>query len=137
MKYFTISELCKSTTADAFHINNQPTPDIVDNLEILINECLDKIRETFGKPIYVNSGYRCKELNNRVKGSKTSHHLYGKAADITLKSKKLNKVLFKLIKDMITSGTLKCTQLIDEYNYQWIHVSYDKENLKCQILHLK
>ena len=137
MKYFTISELCKSTTADAFHINNQPTPDIVDNLEILTNECLDKIRETFGKPIYVNSGYRCKELNNRVKGSKTSHHLYGKAADITLKSKKLNKVLFKLIKDMITSGTLKCTQLIDEYNYQWIHVSYDKENLKCQILHLK
>ena len=51
MKYFTISELCKSTTADAFHINNQPTPDIVDNIEILINECLDKIRETFGKPI--------------------------------------------------------------------------------------
>ena len=137
MKYFTISELCKSTTADAFHINNQPTPDIVDNLEILINECLDKIRETFGKPIYVNSGYRCKELNNRVKGSKTSHHLYGKAADITLKSKKLNSVLFNLIQDMIKSGTLKCTQLIDEYSYQWIHTSYDQDNLKCQILHLK
>ena len=137
MKYFTISELCKSTTADAFHINNQPTPDIVDNLEILINECLDKIREVFGNHIYVNSGYRCKELNNRVKGSNTSHHLYGKAADITLKSKKLNKVLFNLIQDMIKSGTLKCTQLIDEYNYQWIHISYDKDNLKCQILHLK
>ena len=137
MKYFTISELCKSTTADAFHINNQPTPDIVDNLEILINECLDKIREAFGNPIYVNSGYRCKELNNMVKGSKTSHHLYGKAADITLKSKKLNKELFNLIQDMIKSGTLKCTQLIDEYNYQWIHISYDKDNLKCQILHLK
>ena len=137
MKYFTISELCKSTTADAFHINNQPTPDIVDNLEILINECLDKIREAFGKPIYVNRGYRCKELNNRVKGSKTSHHLYGKAADITLKSKKLNSVLFNLIQDMIKSGTLKCTQLIDEYSYSWIHMSYDKDNLKCQILHLK
>lgn len=137
MKYFTISELCKSSTADAFHINNQPTPDIVDNLEILINECLDKIRDTFGKPIYVNSGYRCKELNNKVKGSKTSHHLYGKAADITLKSKKQNKVLFNLIQDMITSETLKCTQLIEEYNYSWIHISYDKDNLKCQILHLK
>ena len=137
MKYFTISELCKSTTADAYHINNQPTPEIVDNLEILINECLDKIRETFGKPIYVNSGYRCKELNDRVKGSKTSHHLYGKAADITLNSKKLNKVLFNLIQDMIKSGALKCTQLIDEYNYQWLHISYDKDNLKCQILHLK
>ena len=137
MKHFTISELCKSTTADAFNINNQPTPDIVDNLEILINECRDKIRENFGKPIYVNSGYRCKELNDRVKGSKTSHHLYGKAADITLKSKKLNKVLFNLIQDMIKSGTLKCTQLIDEYSYQWIHISYDKDNLKCQILQLK
>ena len=137
MKYFTISELCKSTTADTFNINNQPTPDIVDNLEILINECLDKIREAFGKPIYVNSGFRCKELNNRVKGSKTSHHLYGKAADITLKSKKLNKVLFNLIQDMIKSGTLKCTQLIDEYNYQFNHISNDKDNLKCQILHLK
>ena len=137
MKYFTISELCKSTTADTFHINNQPTPDIVDNLEILINQCLDKIREAFGNPIYVNSGYRCKELNNKVKGSNTSHHLYGKAADITLKSKKQNKVLFNLIQDMINSGTLKCTQLIDEYNYSWIHISYDKDNLKCQILHLK
>ena len=137
MKYFTISELCKSTTADTFHINNQPTPDIVDNLEILINECLDKIRIAYGKPIYVNSGYRCNELNNRVKGSNTSHHLYGKAADITLKSKKLNKLLFNLIQDMIKSGTLKCTQLIDEYNYQWVHISYDKDNLKCQILHLK
>ena len=123
MKYFTISELCKSTTADAFHINNQPTPDIVDNLEILINECLDKIREAFGNPIYVNSGYRCKELNDRVKGSKTSHHLYGKAADITLKSKKLNKVLFNLIQDMIKSGTLKCTQLIDGYTFRMIRTT--------------
>lgn len=129
--------MCKSTTADAYLIVNMPSPEEVDNLETLINECLDKIREAWGKPIRVNSGYRCKALNDRVKGSKTSHHLTGCAADITAGSKAANKKLFEMIVGMQKSGILSFTQCIDEYNYQWVHISYCKDNLKNQVLHLK
>lgn len=137
MKYFSISELCKSTTAEAYHIDNAPGPQVVDNLEDLVNLCLDPIREAWGKPLKVNSGYRCKELNDRVKGSKTSHHLTGCAADITTGTKTNNKKLFNMIAGMQKNGIVQFTQLIDEYGYQWIHVSYVKNNLKNQILHLK
>lgn len=136
-KYFKLSELYKSDKAIAHEIDNIPTPEAVDNIELLINECLDVIREAYGSPIYVNSGYRCEALNKLVKGAKNSHHMTGKAADITVKSKAANKKLFKLIEGMIKIGELKCTQLIDEYDYQWVHISYDKGNLKNQILHLK
>lgn len=130
LKYFTISELTKSSVADAHHINNQPSPEVVDNLERLITYCLDPIREAWGKPIYVNSGYRCEELNNKVKGAKNSQHLLGKAADITTKSVENNKKLFELIQ----SSGVDFDQLIDENNYGWIHVSY---NNRKQVLHLK
>lgn len=129
MKYFTINELCKSDIASSRQIDNQPSPEVVDNLEALINNCLDPIREAWGGPIRVNSGYRSPALNKAVKGSKTSQHLTGCAADITVGSR--NKELFNLIKD-----NFQFDQLIDEYNYNWIHISY-KENPRNQVLHLK
>lgn len=132
MKYFTISELTKSNTAKAYHIDNTPDAKSVDNMEILINDCLDRIREMWGRPIYVNSGYRCKELNIKVKGKKTSHHLKGMAADITTHDIDKNKELFEMIKN----SDIPFTQLIDESDYLWVHISYDKKNLKRQVLHL-
>lgn len=137
MKYFTISELCKSSLAESRNIDNHPTPSAVDNIEILINKCLDPIREEWGKPIYVNSGYRCEELNKLVKGAPTSHHLYGFAADITTRSFYENRKLFNLILKMKREGKIQFTQLIDESNYSWIHISYWNANLKNQVLHLK
>lgn len=132
MKYFTIDELCWSTTANKLKINNEPDTQTKNNLTILTENCLDLIRELWGSPIQVNSGFRCAKLNTAVGGSQTSHHLYGKAADITTGTKKDNKKLFQMI---IESG-IQFTQLIDEKNYQWIHISYDAENLKNQVLHL-
>jgi len=84
MQYFTISELCHSSVADAHGIPNHPSPTVVDNLAVLIDECLDPIREAYGSPIYVNSGYRCKELNKLVGGSPRSQHVKGMAADLTV-----------------------------------------------------
>lgn len=77
MKYFTIEELCKSSTAVRLGINNTPNSKIVNNLTLLVELILDPLREKFNKPIYVNSGYRCVDLNTAVKGSKTSSHLHG------------------------------------------------------------
>lgn len=132
-KYFTLKELLASDTAKAKGIDNTPTWGIVQNLNGLAVNLLDPIRELYGKPIYINSGYRCPALNKAVGGVPTSEHMKGMAADIdTRKGVAENLRLFELIKN---SG-LKFTQLIDEKHGQWVHVSYNAANLKCQAFKL-
>ena len=109
MKYFTIKELCKSSTATLKRIDNTPNSEIVNNLEQLVDNILDPLREKYGKPIKVNSGFRCPELNKIVGGSKTSQHLTGFAADITAGTVSENKKLFDLIQQL----DLPFDQLID------------------------
>lgn len=132
MKYFTIEEMTKSSTATAKHIDNTPNQTAIDNLTKLIEIVLDPLREWYGKPIRVNSGYRCKVLNKTV-GSKAkkSQHLYGEAADITAGSKTENEKLFNYIKD-----NLPFDQLINESNFSWVHVSYREGRLRKQVLAL-
>lgn len=131
MKYFTIKELCKSSVAETKRINNTPNLEIINNLECLVKHILDPLRERYGKPIYINSGYRSVALNKAVNGSKTSQHVKGLAADITAGSSEKNKILFSLIQEL----NLPFDQLIDEKKYKWIHVSYST-NPRKQILHL-
>ena len=131
MKHFTIEELCKSDVANKKKINNIPNSEIIENLEQLIVNILDPLREEYGKPIIVNSGYRCPELNKAVDGAKNSHHLTGYAADITVGSPSKNKILFELIQKL----DLPFDQLIDEKKFSWVHVSYTP-NPRKQILHL-
>lgn len=132
MKHFTIGELCASTTADARGIKNTPMLQEKGNLKALADNVLDPLREWYGKPIYVNSGYRCPQLNRMVGGKPTSQHLKGEAADITAGSKEENRKLFAYIRANLTFD-----QLIDEKNFSWVHVSFKRngENRK-QIIHL-
>ena len=81
--YFTISELTASATAQREGIDNRPTESAYHLLHVLVEQLLDPIREAWGEPIVVSSGYRCKELNALVGGAKNSHHMLGCAADIT------------------------------------------------------
>lgn len=132
MKYFTIEEMTKSSTATAKHIDNTPNQTAIDNLTKLIETVLDPLREWYGKPIRVNSGYRCKVLNKAVGSkAKNSQHLYGEAADITVGSKTENEKLFNYIKD-----NLPFDQLINESNFSWVHVSYREGRLRKQVLAL-
>ena len=131
MKYFTIKELCKSSTATQKGINNTPNSVIVSNLEQLVDNVLDPLREKYGKPIRVNSGYRCEALNKAVGGAKTSQHLTGLAADITAGSRLENKKLFMLAQQL----NLPFDQLIDESNFSWVHISFSNKPRK-QVLHL-
>ena len=132
MRNFTIQELTASATAEAKKINNDPTPEAAENLKLLVDKVLDPLRDAYGKPIRVNNGYRSPALNAAVKGSKTSQHMKGQAADITGGSKAENKKLFELAQEL----NLPYCQLIDEKNFSWVHISYDKNNVKRQILHL-
>lgn len=132
MKYFTIAELCKSTTADKYGIDNRCRIEHVESLTNLVDNILDPLREAWGKPITVNSGFRSNELNKKIGGATNSQHMLGEAADITAGSKSDNKKLFELIQSL----KLPFTQLIDEKKFSWLHVSYNKDNIKRQILHL-
>lgn len=132
MKYFTIKELTKSTTAEQYKIDNTPSDEEIRNLTLLVDNILDPLREALGKPITINSGFRSKALNSKIKGSKTSQHCSGQAADIKIGSPEENKKLFDLIQKL----KLPFDQLIDEYNFSWVHVSYGPKNRR-QILHIK
>lgn len=132
MKYFTIEEMIKSSTATAKRIDNTPNQTVIDSLTKLIEAVLDPLREWYGKPIRVNSGYRCEALNKAVGSkAKNSQHLYGEAADITAGSKEENEKLFNYIKD-----NLEFDQLINESDFSWVHVSYREGRLRKQVLAL-
>ena len=82
MKYFYISEMLKSDTAIKQRLWNGAPKEAEENLRALVDEVLDPLREAYGRPIRVNSGYRCPKLNNLVGGSPNSQHMRGEAADI-------------------------------------------------------
>lgn len=132
---FTLEELTRSTTADSKGIDNTPPVDAKAYLVELCVMILQPIRDAYKQPITVTSGYRSKALNNAVGGSKSSQHLRGQAADITV-GQRGNKTLFELIKQMIKDKKITVGQLIDEKNYSWIHVSLPTEKHKNEILHL-
>lgn len=133
MKYFSIKELCRSAKAKKLGIDNTPTDKAVENMTRLINVVLDPLREAYGDKITVNSGYRCEMLNEAVGGSRDSQHKEGEAADITVGSKEGNKWLFEYIRD-----NLPYDQLIDEYDYSWVHVSLDADMCnRREIIHTR
>lgn len=132
MKYFTMGEMMRSDTAARKGINNKCTKEDAERLKKLIENVLDPLREAYGKPIVVNSGYRCPALNKAVGGSKTSDHMKGCAADIhgTPNTKAENRRLFELVKSL----DLPFDQLIDEKNLSWVHVSHREGNNRKQVL---
>ena len=127
-KYFTVDELTYSATAKLKKIKNTPNGAVRKNIEILIEQ-LDKIREKYGKPIYINSGYRCPELNTAVKGVDSSQHQLGCACDITTRNAEEDKKLYKLITE-----NFDYDQCIWEEvkNSKWIHYSYVRPNRKLK-----
>lgn len=130
MKYFTLKELCSSRVARVRKIDNTPTIEQVENLTALVDNVLDPLRERFGRPIIVNSGFRNEELNRAVGGAKASQHMKGEAADIYAGTKEGNRELFNLIVKY-----LPYDQVINERDFSWVHVSYKKNgnNRKQQL----
>lgn len=120
MKYFTIAELSASATARRLGIDNTPTPEVVANLNSLIDKILDPLRDAWGGPITANSGYRCPALNRAVGGVAASQHLTRQAADITAGSREANRKLWRLAMQI----KLPFDQLIDERDMAWIHISW-------------
>ena len=135
-EHFTLNEFLRSDTASRYKIDNTPNKEQLENIEFVARQ-LEIIRSYYNKPMFISSGFRTKELNTLLKGSKTSQHMQGLAVDINLKSKEENKIFFNLVYKLIKENQIKVYQLIDEYNYKWVHIGFSKTNPKGQVIHLK
>ena len=128
-KHISIEEATLSPTALRLGIDNTPNEEILVNMKLVAERCFEPIRNWYGKPIKVNSFYRCDALNKAVKGSATSQHVQGKAMDISTGNKAGNKLIYEWAKN-----NLIFDQLINEYDYAWVHISYNKNNNRNQTL---
>lgn len=136
MKYFTIAEMTASNVARSKGIENVPLVEHKVALTALINNVLDPLREAFGKPIIVTSGYRSPILNKMVGGVPTSQHTKGEAADIVPKNRKDMKRLWELAQELPDYDQL-INESPDPYGVpSWIHISYKREGNRKEMFTL-
>jgi hypothetical protein len=127
---FSLAELTKTNVRQ---FDNTPSMQVIDNLQLLVDNVLQPIRNKFG-PVTVTSGYRSPEVNKAIGGSATSDHCFGFAADFEVAGVD-NKELARWVAD-----NLKFKQLILEFYTKgvpdsgWVHVSYDKTNLTQKVM---
>lgn len=133
-KYITYQEATTSQTATRKGIDNTPKENELVAMQLVGIRVFDAVREHFGTPLRVSSFYRSPELNSAIGGSSTtSQHVKGQAIDIQGTGKVTNKMIFDYIKE-----NLDFDQLINEFNFSWVHVSYvSKEKNRKQILVIK
>ena len=123
--HFLLSELLTTEHKEYMLLQEKGVQQYLNNLYILCNYILEPIRCYYNVPITVTSGFRCKELNEEVGGSKTSQHNYGEAADIIVKGKTVDEV-FNDIKDGKIDICYR--QLIKEKinGKFWVHIAMVK-----------
>jgi zinc D-Ala-D-Ala carboxypeptidase len=115
-QHFTLEELTVSTTAARKGWDNTPNATEIANLTRMAS-LLEQVRSLFNLPIVVNSGYRCKILNDYIGSKDTSQHRIGCAADITIPGKTPKQVVEAIVKSDIPYD-----QVIQEFD-SWIHIS--------------
>lgn len=138
MKYFTISELTHSDKARELHIDNTPfSYTIIDNLTNLTENLLDPIREAWGKPIIITSGYRSDALNKAVGGSKTSAHRYGLAVDVVPQNMAVFDKFVAFVKDYLKDKDYDQLILEQKGGSRWLHIGYKSADGKQRVQNLK
>ena len=125
----SLKELTKSESATRFGILNEPTEEALSNLQKLATHILQPVRDHFGKPLIITSGYRSPELCLKIGSTTTSQHTKGQAADF-----EIGGIANKDLSDWIHQN-LDYDQLILEFwkpedaNSGWVHCSYKGEGL--------
>lgn len=130
-KNFQYWEFVSSMQAVRLGIENVPTEAEWQNIEKLVKNILQPMRDKLGKPVTINSGFRCKKLNDAAGSTDTSFHRLGCAVDIDSESIPLMDILD------IAYGLPKWSEIIAEYfPHGWVHVAY-KEGDNRKMLKLK
>ena len=130
--HITLEEATLSPTSLRLGIKNIPNADELRAMVTVANSCFEPLRKWYGKPIKVNSFFRNFELNKAVSGATNSQHSKGEAIDISAGNKEENKKIFEWCK-----SNLVYDQLINEYDYSWVHISFRVGNNRNQTINIK
>ena len=134
-KNLTLKEVTKSNTANRLGIDNTPEEFDIKNLRAIAEEVFQPLRDHFGVPLFVSSGFRSKKLNKAIGGSKYSQHMVGEALDIDadVYGRVTNRELFMFIKENLIFDQL-IWEFGDDDTPNWVHVSYkDKGQNRKQV----
>ena len=127
-KNLSLQEMLKSRTATRLGLSNSPNEEHIKNMQALAENIFQPLRDYFGVPIHISSGYRSEALNKAIGGSKSSQHCKGEAMDIDRDgySQPDNAQIFEYIKN-----NLDFDQMIWEFgtqrNPEWVHVSHKRD----------
>ena len=134
-KNLRLAEMIRSESAKRLGISNQPTEEHIENMKRFAMMVFEPIRARFDTPIYISSGYRSEKLNKAVKGSLTSQHCSGEAADIDMDGSSVitNADVFNFIKEHLDFDQL-IWEFGDKNNPDWVHVSYKDEGNRKEVL---
>ena len=130
-KNFVLSEITRSNTAKRLGIDNEPTKKDLENLQRIVTNLLQPLRNHLG-PIRISSGYRSKELNRAIGGSNKSQHSKGEAVDIQFW--KEGQMCNKEVYDWIIDNAVEFDQMINEFDFAWIHISLKKDKNRKDVL---
>mgnify|MGYP003649928830 CR=1 FL=1 len=130
-KNFVLSEITRSNTAKRLGISNEPTKSHLENMQRLISNLIQPMRDELG-PVRISSGYRSKALNRAIGGSSKSQHCKGQALDLQFwkDGKMCNEEVYK----WILNSHLEFDQMINEFDFAWIHISLKKDKNRKQVL---
>ena len=130
-KNFTLAEIEHSSTAKRLGINNEMPKEHIANMQRLITELIQPMRDALG-PIRISSGYRSPQLNRAIGGSTKSQHCKGEALDLQFwkEGQMCNQEIYQWV---LKSG-LQFDQMINEFDFAWIHISLKKEKNRKQVL---
>ena len=133
-KNFKMEEFCRSNTAVAKGLKNVPGPTEVISLSKLAENLLQPLRDYYGKPMNVNSGFRSPEVNKAVGGVASSQHLKGQAADIRCENP---RELLTLLRSPASGLMWDQAILYDDGRNRFLHLSYVDRNNRQQVLYSK
>jgi len=130
-KNFVLSEITHSNTAKRLGIRNEPTESHLQNMQHLITNLIQPLRDALG-PIRISSGYRNPSLNRAIGGSVSSQHCKGEALD--LQFWEVGQMNNKVIYDWIIKSDIEFDQMINEFDFAWIHISLKDKGNRKQVL---
>ena len=135
-EHLSLSEVTRSETAKRKGISNMPTEAHIANFKLLAENIFEPVRKHFGKPIFISSGYRSKDLNTAIGGALSSQHCSGEAIDIDMDGSNgevTNRMVFDFIKNKLDFDQL-IWEFGTDFNPDWVHVSYTKGKNRKQKL---
>lgn len=128
---FVLSEVTRSNAAKRLGIDNGPNKDHLRNIQRLVSNLVQPMRDALG-PIRISSGYRNPNVNRAIGGSSKSQHCKGEALDLQFWSD--GKISNKEIYDWVLSSDVEFDQMINEFDFSWIHISFKEKGNRKQVL---